>query len=304
MDIIYRWPAVLSALLLLSGCNSLPFSQGPAKSPDLAPASLPEYIPGEYFVFNNETVHTVSEREKELVVWKTNTGLTKTALTNFLIPDLAWQSKSRSSKGSTTAPHNALWPLKTGNRASVPFQQTITKSDDSAPTEITRNWKCEVEGTERTSIQAGTFDTYRISCLRNSPSSGRFRARKTYYYAPSVGHYILVEEQHKYRGNKRKELSAYGFNTTYLSSRDERDLKRLLQKTLDKNPDGKAGSWTSRNGLVTAMLVPVSSYRSPTGQSCRKYRSIYSVGGRIGHKHERNLCKDRNKGLWVALLSQ
>ncbi|MET0094758.1 MAG: hypothetical protein ABW120_14555 [Sedimenticola sp.] len=293
--------AVLAcSVLVLTGCNSLPFGKtDPASQPKLAPAQLPDYLPGEYFIFNNKTMYTVTGKKKGMITWETNTGLTKVNTSNFLIPDLKWHRKSRSSEGHTPAPHDIMWPLKTGNRAEIHFQQTITKTDGSEPTVITRDWRCEVEGTERITVQAGTFDTYRTLCTRNSPTSGRFRASKTYYYAPTVGHYVLIEELHKYKPKKRKELTAYGFNSTYLPSRDEKTLKRKLQSVLNKHSDGAAGSWTSRNGQVTAMLVPFNSHKLPSGQKCREYRSIYSAGGRIGNKHERRMCKDRKNGLWT-----
>ncbi|OOZ36826.1 hypothetical protein [Solemya velesiana gill symbiont] len=298
MSVKSHWLIVATSLLALTGCNTLPFGKSDSQ-PKLAPANLPEYIPGEYFVFNNERIYTVTGKERDMVTWKTNTGLTKTTPANFLIPDLKWFRKSRSSEGHTSVPYDTLWPLKTGNTADIPFQQTITKNDGSEPKVLIRNWRCVVEGTERVSVPAGTFDTYRTVCSRNSPNSGRFRASKTYYYAPKIGHYVLIEEQHKYKDSKRKELTGYGFDSNYLAGRDQKSLKRALQNTLNKNRDGAAHSWTSRNGLVTAMLVPVETYKTRAGQKCRKYRSISNAAGRIGTQRERQMCKDRRSGLWT-----
>ena len=253
-------------------------------------------------MFDSGSVRTVSGHKGDLVEWKTNRKSTHQAYANFLIPALAWTSRSRTGKGETTAAPNTLWPLKVGNSANIQFKQVITKKDDSKPpATIDRNWFCKVENTARISVMAGTFDTYQIACSRNSSTSGRWRATRTYYYAPEIGHYVLREDQHKHKGNSRKELVSYGFNSNYLAKNDQKRLIQSLNRTLSRNKDGEASTWSSKSKKVTAMLVPTDSYRNPKGKSCREYQSIYNVNGRIGRPNTRTMCKSSNKSSWTRV---
>ncbi|OQX46735.1 MAG: hypothetical protein B0D85_03140 [Candidatus Sedimenticola endophacoides] len=257
---------------------------------------MPDYTPGEFFMFDSGAVYTVTGHDQGLVLWESNFQSTHRAHRNFVIPDLSWTNRTGSSEGRTTAIPTALWPLKVGNTATIPFSQVVQFNDGSKPPlTIERNWQCSVVDTARISVTAGTFDTFKIECTRNSPISGRWRATRTFYYAPEVGYYVLREDQHRYDGNSKKQLLTYGFNSAYLTEEEKQALRGTLNRALTDNPRGEADTWSSASGKVTAMLVPTDTL----GNACREYRSIYNVNGRIGRPNTRTMCSDGPVGTWT-----
>ena len=290
--------AFLSILLLSTGCQTIDRLRVQAEVDQdlLQKTRLPDYVPGEYFVYDDGTSALVTSVSDGLVSWKHHNGATSKGYPNFIIPDLTWSSANRFSQGRTSAPPDLLWPLAVGKRAQFEFTQTITPKDGRAPEQIDRNWICSVEGTKRVTVPAGEFDTVVIACNRFSTASRSWRATRRFYYAPEVGHYVIREDQHRRRADTRRELAAYGFNSTVLSKRDQAKLNKTLQAALSKNRDGRASFWRSRSGDISAMLVPVASYTGPENQACREYRSVYSVKGRI-REHARDVCRQAD-GSW------
>lgn len=287
-------------LLLTAGCQSGP-RYAVANDVDqrvMAKAQLPDYAPGEYFVFDDGSAVLVSEVSDGLVTWRHENGVISKGYPNFIIPDLSWTSANRFSEARTTAPPDLLWPLAAGKRGTFDFEQAIASNDGSAPTQLVRRWTCTVEGTERVSVAAGSFDTVVIACNRYS-DAGSWRATRRFYYAPDLGYYVLREDRHHRRTDTRRELVNHGFNSTVLSKRDQIVLNKKLQATLTENKDGQASFWRNQKGDLAAMLVPVRSYPGTNGQSCRAYRSIYSVSGRI-HENDRDVCR-QSQGNWQRI---
>ena len=290
--------AVSVMLLSTAGCQTTPtYVAGSAADRYLMErASLPDYVPGEYFVYDDGTSSLVTAVSDGQVTWKHHNGATGKGYPNFIIPDLTWTSANRSSIGRTSAPPDLLWPLVPGKRGEFTFDQTITNKDGSPPDPIARRWTCTVEGTARVSVPAGQFDTVVMACSRYSTTSGALRATRRFYYAPEIGHYVIREDRHRSRSDTRRELVAYGFNSTLLPQPEQAELNQTLQSALTKNKDGRAAFWRSQSGNLAAMLVPFRSFKDPKGTSCREYRSIYSVKGRIG-QHTREVCRQPD-GHW------
>ncbi len=293
---------VMSSLLLfVTGCNILgryPISTDTDQGL-LAKTRLPDYVPGEYFVYDDGTSVLVTSVSGGMVTWKHHNGATSNGYPNFIIPDLTWSTANRSSVGRTGARPDLLWPPTAGKREQFAFTQTITHNDGRAPEQIDRNWTCTVEGTTRVAVPAGEFNTIVFACSRLSTTSGAWRATRRFYYAPELGHYVVREDRHRRRANTRRELVDYGFNSTVLPQRDQIKLNQTLQSALSKNRDGRASFWRSKSGDISAMLVPVTSYNRSGNQSCREYRSVYSVRGRI-RAHGRDVCRQTD-GSWQRI---
>ncbi|MGD9332753.1 MAG: hypothetical protein PVJ53_15680 [Desulfobacterales bacterium] len=287
-----------SLLLLVTGCQTaVRYPLQTQADPYLfAKAQIPDYVPGEYFVFDDGTSVLVTSVSDGMVTWKHHNGATSKGYPNFIIPDLTWSSNNRSSMGRTTAPPDLLWPLSVGKQARFDFAQTITHKDGRAPEQIDRNWTCTVEGTAQVTVPAGKFDTVVVACNRFSTTSGSWRATRRFYYAPEIGHYVIREDRHRRRADTRRELVAYGFNSTVLPKKDQIKLNQTLQSTLSKNRDGRVAFWRSTSGDIAAMLIPVTSYAGSGSQACREYRSVYSVRGRI-REHARDVCRQAD-GSW------
>jgi hypothetical protein len=301
-------PLVAYFLASVTGCQGLPFSdisfmdKPLPPGPTMAPAPLPPYQPGEFFIFDNGSTSLVTGRKGDNIEWKAGNGVTRTGRTNFLIPYLSWKNNKYRSRGSTSAPNNTLWPLKVGNKGIIEHRQRITRLDGTQPNEVTRRWECGVDGTARVNVTAGSFDTYVITCKRYAHAKPGYelRASRRYFYAPAVGHYVIREDDYIRRPDKRRELTAYGFNSTYLPKADQATLKATLQRTLDQKPDGTGTHWLDRSGKIKATLTPVRSYKGASNQKCREYHSVYNISGHI-RKNVKQVCKDQKKGRWVRI---
>lgn len=289
---------VLGLLLVLAGCQTAPtYSIGSDSDPYLtSKAHLPKYEPGEYYVFDDGTSELVTEISEGLVTWRNRSGGTRRAYPNFIIPDLSWTSTTRSSQGRASVSADFLWPLTVGRKGRFRFEQTLSPTDGSAPETLTRNWTCEVEGTAHVTVPAGSFDTVVVSCTRYSGNSGSWRGKRRFFYSPELGHYVIREDRYRSHPYRKRELVAYGFNSTVLSEPDQIKLNQTLQSALARNKDGQVSIWKNRSGDITAMLVPVRSYTGPDGRKCREYRSIYSFDGRI-RQNVRDVCR-RPDGQW------
>ena len=278
--------------IAIGGCQTGKQSMDNAYSqnPELPAAALPEYAVGEFFAFDDGRAVVVTAVSNEQVTWRYSNGTTSTGYRNFILPALAWKSANRRGEATSTAPPHMLWPLAAGNRGHYNTHQVITGNDQAGSTQLFRQWYCSVEGTQRVSVPAGSFDTYVIACDRYSSTGQSWRATRRYYYAPDLGHYVIREDQYRSRPVRTRQLVAYGFNSTFLPKQEQVSLNRLLQKTLSNNPNGVASTWTSQPGDLTAKLVPVNSYAGSNGSQCRDYYSLYSFKGRV-HKNERSVCR-------------
>ncbi len=289
---------LISVGLIIGGCQTGTQSTVNVSSqdPDLPKAGLPEYTVGEFFAFDDGRTAVVTAVSNDRVVWRYNNGATSTGYRNFILPALSWKRNGSRGKATANARADMLWPLATGNRGQYQSRQVITGEDRAESTQLSRQWYCSVEGTQRVSVPAGSFDTYVIACERYSSTSHSWRATRRYYYAPDIGHYVIREDHSRSRPSRIRQLVAYGFNSTFLPKQDQLSLNRMLQKTLSNNPDGVSSTWTSQPGEITAKLVPINSYAGPNGSQCRDYYSLYSFKGRV-YKNERSVCR-QPEGRW------
>lgn len=265
-------------------------------SPELAPAYLPSYSPGEYFVFDNNFSMTVTAVGAGKVSWKYSSGGTGDSSRDFLLPPLRFKSAGEDTKTVPSVTTTPLWPLESGRAAGFQTSQTITDRNTGTTRQVARSYSCRVEGTSDVSVPAGVFDTYVLSCRRFSSPGGEWRGTDRYYYSPELNHYVMVERTSSHRHATVQKLEKYGFYSTYLPTNDQMQLKKLLRKVLNRHADGVAGHWKSSSGKISAMIIPIRSFTDTGKNRCRQYRSIYSVAGRI-RGHVKELCQTQG-GNW------
>ena len=90
----------------------------------------------------------------------------------------------------------SLFPLKANKFTRFGVQKGLS---GEKPDQLTQT--CEVSGTETVEVSAGIFWTFKIFCRRD----GFF---ETYYYSPSLGHYVIRERERLLRF-MRAELVSY-----------------------------------------------------------------------------------------------
>ncbi len=188
--------------------------------PKLAPAPLPRYAVGQSFAFDDGRRETVLRVRGEFPTWRKNRYSTAVAYRNFLLPSLSWESRTRKSRSRITAPARMLWPLRVGNDQRFEVTQIVEAKGDARPrggkarSAFKHSWRCVVERTERLTVPAGTFDTYRISCFRYRPGTTVWRQTRIYHYAPRVGHFISRRDIYASRPGRRIKLTKSSLDRT------------------------------------------------------------------------------------------
>ena len=187
-------------LILPSGCSTAPKPAGPnAGSP-----SLPIYELGTTYVYSDGSWETVAGISPQLITWQDHRGNVYSRSPDFTYRSVNWKTSTRQGSRRFVArsdvlfrKNTSLWPLQKGNVSS--FTEMVTSSNVGEPEKsYRRNWNCEVVGTERVSVMAGEFDTWKIACKRynnfKNPSKARVREIRTWNYAPEIKHYVLTEK--------------------------------------------------------------------------------------------------------------
>ena len=283
---------------LLANSNSKPkisFNTGP----QLPPAAIPRYAVGEAFTYDDKRTDTVIAAKGDFVTWRNDRGIINRQYHDFLLPPVSWQTTTRRSRAIITANTGTLWPLKIGNKARFDVSRVISGNDGSSIRELSQSWQCVVEGTERLTVAAGSFDTFRIPCFRYSPNTSNWRQTRTYYYAPKIGHYVVREDTYVNRPSRRRELFSTGFSSKALPQSDQTTLIRAFRDAMNKNRDDAGRAWTSADGRVSAILTPKRTFKNVRGTTCRDYTSTYRLGAQTRTNNKR-ACKQAD-GQWKVV---
>lgn len=304
---------ILAIALLLSSCAS-PNKQlavySDANKLGLAPAPLPQYKAGTKFVYSNGTWESVARVGPEGVTWVNHRGNESRGSADFTYKRVQWQTRDRQGRREFSQtefwlgqPTTTLWPLKPGNRTRYNEEGTWSASGGTARS-YDSYWSCEVIGTERVSVVAGDFDTWKITCKRYSNrfrSTSKTREYRTWYYAPAVNHWVLeIRDYNGYRENRRKELAAVLPDLATYTAVPENitSLKRQFQNTLESAKRGATEVWEHPGEQLLVSMTPRKSFRLGNGDICRQY---YQTFDQSGYRYEYPGIACRNdEGRWLV----
>ena len=276
----------------------------------LPPAPLPQYRVGTKYVYSNGTWETVSRVGPEGVTWINHRGYESKGLSDFTYKRLKWQAKDRhgmreynQTKFWFDEETTTLWPLQPGNKTRYDengrffTSSGIDRSYDSY-------WSCEVKGTEKISIVAGDFDTWKITCKRypNSyRSSSKVREYRTWYYAPAINHWVLeVRDYNGYRENRRKELAAVLPDVSTFTGQEENvvSIKKQFQNTLESNQKEDTAMWRSSQDQLLVAITPKRIFRLGNGDVCRQYDQVFAEAG-MAYQYPGIACRN-DEGRWIV----
>ena len=273
----------LLTALSASGCATV--SRPPELAgPRLETAPLPTYSQGTTFVYADGKWETVMENYSGMVTWQDHRYYISSGSPDFTLRPSKWQSKTRSVTrqfGPRTdlliRSKTTLWPLRAGNLAS--YSETGTwVSKGGAESTYQTVWSCSVPGTERVTVMAGDFDTYKIMCKRysvyNRKKKNRYRLRETkvWNYAPAVGHYVLATTEYTSGKNpRRRELLAVLPSLNGISATAHRQMERSFQQALERKKSGQAMRWSSAKHRASVETMPTKTFKTPDGNYSRRY---------------------------------
>ena len=162
----------------------------PALAQEPEARAMPDYAPGDAFVFTDGRVEQVMRAEGDVVTWRGLQGDAYERGRNFVTPVIGWKNSQGEGRRTVAGPAGKLWPLAPGKSARF---SVITESRRAGAQAWERNlalWACHVEASRAVQTPAGGFEVLPIVCDRFSPVNMRLLERLTWDYAPEVGHYV------------------------------------------------------------------------------------------------------------------
>lgn len=311
-----RFTAILlAASLVVAACVPVQQAprqyQAPASAPRLGRSDLPVYSVGTTYVYSNGSWERVAEKHPSYLIWENERGERLLSSPDFTYRPAKWESKNIKGYRSFapteylySSTRTSIWPLITGNRTN--FDE---KSRWGVPGVYEKHaeatWKCSVEGTQKVAVPAGSFDTYKITCSRYSKITRAKKAKlwedKTFYYAPTVGHWVLMEQDFFGASpNVRRELvailpslSALGVDKTAAVG-----IKEHFQQTLGTAPSGEMERWTDDSGKISFAMTPIATYRLGDGTPCRQYEQRLDLGWQSASYY--GIACRGESGLWAV----
>jgi hypothetical protein len=207
-----RAAAAVSMLLAsLTGCGFgllvAADRQPPAAQKKIATQApvLPQYKAGSWFAFDDGSRDEVIMAAGETVIWENEKSKWEMRYRNPALPRLRW------TRGSAVvlADPTSLWPLRPGETVRFnELRETRRKNGELAKSR--RIWRCQVAEPTSTRTEAGSFETYPINCERLSRSRSEKRLRtRTFYYAPTIGHYVQYRTTNRQGVTTSRKLVRY-----------------------------------------------------------------------------------------------
>lgn len=272
--------------------------QGRAKTRQVFRAeTLPEYRTGSTFVYSDGRAETVVGTSGEKVHWRSESGALFTSYRNFALPWARWASDAGSGRRTLNVQPAALWPLKAGNDISFTARTFVSPSTPPREaTETTEAWQCRVDGKERISVVAGSFDTIKVVCERAHQGS-QPRLSRVWYYAPRVGHYVRFNDIYDAMElDRHVELVAIRPSSRGWPPVARAGLGWALQHALEEDRSGQETVWSSSGVATRVTIKPVASFERFDGKTCRTFVQTWLLAGGEQH-YPGTACRD-SLGNW------
>ncbi len=251
---------------------------------------LPEYEEGDTYVYSDGSWEQVVVADNERVEWQNHYGNRSVGFPDFTYKRSEWQTNTRVGLRSFAQtsylfdkPTTTLWPLTLKSKTRYDEKgKWIGK--DGIERVYDSFWRCDVEGQERVKVAAGEFDTWRICCsrFRDSYSFPKSRAReyKTWYYAPSVGHWVLrTRDNRSLKPDTRKELVAIIPDLQKITRTPQAlvQVQHQFQEVMEETAVGQSDLWIAAGGDSVITMIPGPVYADENGIICRQYNQEVQV---------------------------
>lgn len=183
-------------LALLSAAVALPSALP-------GPITLPEYEPGDAYVYSDGRVERVVRADGEQMVWAGLSGPSYRRSRNFVVPVLDWRSGRGTGTREVRGDPDALWPIDRSKSARF---RVITETKATPQASAKRSvslWVCKTSNAKQFTVTAGTYSAIPVRCDRYSTTTMRLVERREWDYAPELGHYIRRVSVNYLRGTTR-----------------------------------------------------------------------------------------------------
>jgi len=175
-----------------------------------APIALPQYEPGDSFVYSDGRVERVIAAKGDRLTWAGLSGASYRRSRNFVVPVLQWRSGRGTGTREVRGDPDALWPFGKSRSARFRVITETRANPQSAKKRSVSLWVCKTGKAKAFAVPAGTYDTIPVKCDRYSPTTMRLLEQREWDYAPELGHYVRRVTVNYLRGTTRTaELVAF-----------------------------------------------------------------------------------------------
>jgi phosphoribosyl-AMP cyclohydrolase len=227
--------------------------------------------------------------DSEKVIWKDYRGYISSGSPDFTFRRSEQESRSGRWKRQFSprndlffVPETSLWPLVVGKVSGFREDGKWTSKKNNDRT-YTSYWRFEVKGTERVSVLAGDFDTWKIVGYRYSNKrkyTRKVKEIKTWYYAPEVGHPVLITRRFKYnRPKERLGLTAIIPPVKSMPNKAVKGMQQSFQQCLESNKSGTPTAWGEEGSDGSGIIIPLDTLKLKSGKYCRHYRQEVWIAG-------------------------
>ena len=269
---------------LLAGCIT-PVAEGVKSEAlsGLAPAPLPRHRVGDRRRLDNGRWEEVIAVDGDTVTWRTSGGTRYRTGRNFILPDLEREGRRYRVTNLSDVAEDLLWPLQQGNSGRFASRRSSLDKRSGQRKSSSRDFHCEVDGSWRLDLAAGTFSTYRVVCERSN-GMGQFRQRRYWYYAPELEQVVLQVTESPGRPIRRRELLAFHPSLEHLGEAQRRAFDERFQWAMEHQPAGST-LWLPQAGRHRQVgITPLRTMKLKDGHYCRSYRILVGDAGgdRVG----------------------
>jgi hypothetical protein len=167
------------------------------------PVPLPDYAPGDAFVFSDGRVERVVAVNDRHVTWAGLSGPSYRRSRNFIVPVLQWRQGRATGEREVRGNPDALWPLDRPKSGRFRVVTEVKANPQASARRSVSLWVCKASKARSFTVQAGTYNAIPVVCDRYSPTTMRLIERREWDYAPDLGHYVRRVSVNYLRGTNR-----------------------------------------------------------------------------------------------------
>lgn len=174
-----------------------------AALPVPGPVAMPDYEPGDAFVFSDGRVERVVRSDGDRMVWAGLSGPSYRRSRNFIVPVLELRSGRGSGTREVRGNPDALWPIDRSRSARFRVITETRANPQAAAKRSVSLWVCKTSKAKPLTVPLGTYTSIPVLCDRYSATTMRLVERREWNYAPELGHYIRRVTVNYLRGTTR-----------------------------------------------------------------------------------------------------
>lgn len=258
------------------------------------------YEPGDHYVYSNGEVHSVIRVDPDSVTWRVSGSETYTTPHAAGLPRLNWRDGVWRGRASFDRDSASPWPPAEGMELTFDVRTEEWNEEDSGERLVMESrWICRGEGRGPLETMAGHFDVDIFFCERSPAPAGAWQKRY-WYFAPSVGHNILIDDRDGAGISLgRRELVAVLPGGKDWQPAIRTGLGRAIQNALNNRPAGGATGWQSPVSPDRFVIEVTKDFKGPGGKPCRSYTvtRIRESGRRL---YPAIACKEAKSNRWVV----